>query len=135
MKTVATRSASFHTGTAIAEAVQSYALELARRGQVDVVDIPVALPGGGVGRAAFMVGWLMDASTVDTATADAPVTEHEASVPATDRAELADRATLDDLRTRSALLAMPHGVPFSFADLAADWPDLDMDFPAAREHS
>ncbi|MFP3465345.1 hypothetical protein [Leifsonia sp. SIMBA_070] len=113
MKTVSTRSASFLTGSAIAEAVQHYGLALARKGDVDVVDIPVIRDDGGSGRASFIVGWLMDATT------EAAVTDHP---------ELIDSETVADLRLRAELLVMPKAEPFSIADLAGDWPDLDMDF-------
>jgi hypothetical protein len=115
VKTISTPSASFLTGTAIADAVQQYALELARARQVDTVDIPVVLTDGADGRASFMVGWLID--TAATMTADA-----------SEQRELVDDATVSELRSRCAFTASPTALAFSPADLAQDWPELDLDF-------
>ena len=120
MQTISTNSTTCLTGTAIADAVQRYALALARHGRVDIVDIPVILPGGEHGRSAFLVGWLMDATTT--------------TAPA-DRQELLDAAGVDDLRRREEELTVPRGLPFSASDLAENWPDLDLDFPPQREHA
>ena len=120
MKTISTGSATFVTGTAIADAVQQYALALARRGRVDVVDIPVVLSEGERARSAFVIGWLMEATT---------------STAATGHPELLDSAIVDDLLARVDLLSAPRGEPFSDEDLASDWPDLDLDFAPDREHA
>lgn len=66
MKLLSNRNGSFLTGDDIADAVLHYGLALARRHELDVVDIPFRAGDGTVGRVQLTIGWLTE--TVATAT-------------------------------------------------------------------
>jgi hypothetical protein len=72
VKTVHTAHGSFLTGNEIADAVTRFGLALARRREMDVVEIPYLAGGGEIHRVEFRVGW--SAETVVTSD-DAPADE------------------------------------------------------------
>ena len=66
MKPLTNRYGSFLTGDDIADAVLRYALALAKRQELDVVDIPYRAGDGSIGRVQLTIGWLTE--TVATTT-------------------------------------------------------------------
>jgi hypothetical protein len=48
---------SYLTGDELANAVCHYSIVLARVGATDVVELPVAVTRGGIGRARLTIGW------------------------------------------------------------------------------
>ena len=115
MKTISIKSASFLTGSEIAEAVLRYGLALAQTRRVDLVDIPVMSPDGGTRRACFMVGWLVDAATTT-------------AIGAPEQEELKEPATVMDLQGRAASVGVIRARPFTPEDAGAVWPLFDLDF-------
>jgi hypothetical protein len=94
MKTIVTTCGSFLTGSAIADAVSAYGLELARERALDVVDIPFVAVDGSVRRAQLRAGWLVETVvTYDEQRAD----------------ELIDRDTTLVLRAKTRSLTVPAG--------------------------
>lgn len=71
MKIVHTAHGSFLTGNEIADAVTRFGLALARRREMDVVEIPYVTGGGEIHRVEFRVGWSAETVvTSDEAPAD-----------------------------------------------------------------
>jgi hypothetical protein len=66
MKLLTNRYGAYLTGDDIADAVVHYGLALARRQELDVVDIPFRNGDGTVGRVQLTIGWLTE--TVATTT-------------------------------------------------------------------
>ncbi len=58
MKLLSNRYGSFLTGDDIADAVLHYGLALAKRKELDVVDIPYRTGDGSIGRVQLTIGWL-----------------------------------------------------------------------------
>jgi hypothetical protein len=63
MKLLNVGGGSYLTGSDIADAVLRYGLVLAKRRDIDLVDIPFVV-GGRVKRAAFMIGWRCETRAV-----------------------------------------------------------------------
>ncbi|GAA1836900.1 hypothetical protein [Agromyces salentinus] len=66
MKTLTNRYGSFLTGDDLADAVLHYGLALARRQQLDLVDIPYRAEDGTVGRVQLTIGWLTETTSTST---------------------------------------------------------------------
>jgi hypothetical protein len=64
MKLLTSRNGSYLTGNEIADAVMDYGLALARRQELDVVDIPFVGTDGDICRVQLMIGWLTDTAAV-----------------------------------------------------------------------
>jgi hypothetical protein len=112
MKIISTRSATFLTGSEIADAVLGYGFALARGRQIDLVEIPVRGDDGSSRRAQFTVGWLADAS---------------AATVAEDREELTEPDTVIDLYDKAARVGVVRARPFTPAELSEfRLPDLDL---------
>ena len=67
MKLLTNRTGSYLTGDELADAVMRYGLALARRRELDVVDIPFITNDGAVRRVELTIGW----SATTTATSGA----------------------------------------------------------------
>lgn len=93
---------SFLTGSAIADAVMALNLELSRRHQLDIVDIPFIDSEGNRSRVQLTVGW-----HVALVTQDHPSGMEELLEPETTRS-IADRTTAAD---------DPLGVAFTLEEL------------------
>jgi len=104
---------TFLTGTAIAEAVLTYAKVLAQNESSDSVDIPVYDPVTGTSRASFLIG---------------PASQIASRIEETDIEEIVDTQLLADLAERTALLGHAVAVPgpdsAAYDPLAID--DLDL---------
>lgn len=57
MKMLTVGGGSYLTGSAIADAVLRYGLALAKRRDIDLVEIPYLTGGGAIRRAEFTIGW------------------------------------------------------------------------------
>jgi hypothetical protein len=90
MKALTTRVGTYITGDAVADAVLTYSLALARLQQLDLVDIPVRNGDGRVARVQFRLGWMVDMDSV--------------SKGGPPDAELLDAAVIADLREREIAL-------------------------------
>ncbi len=64
MKALTTRVGTYLTGDAVADAVLTYALALARAQKLDLVDVPFRADGGAESRVQFRLGWLVDVDAV-----------------------------------------------------------------------
>ena len=104
MKALTTRVGSYVTGDAVADAVLSYALALARARQLDVVDLPFIAGGGEVARVKMMVGWMVDIDAVSRGHGDP---------------ELTDSALTDDLKAREGSLHAHGNTPLSADDMVS----------------
>jgi hypothetical protein len=67
MKLLTNRNGSYLTGTEIADAVLRYGLALAKRQDVDIVDVPFVGSDGVIRRVEFTVGWQADTDAVSDA--------------------------------------------------------------------
>lgn len=90
MKALTTRVGTYVTGDAVADAVLSYALALARIQALDVVDIPFRTAIGDAERVQLRLGFLVDMDCVS-----------EGGRP---EDELVDVAVVSDLRARELAL-------------------------------
>jgi len=64
MKLITSRVGSYLTGSEIADAVMRYGLALARKQQLDLVEIPFVSNDGSVRRAQFTVGWQVETAAI-----------------------------------------------------------------------
>lgn len=64
MKALTTRVGTYVTGDAVADAVLTYALALARMHALDLVEIPFRATSGAVSHVQFRLGWLVDMDAV-----------------------------------------------------------------------
>ncbi|HEX4401793.1 MAG TPA: hypothetical protein VHZ98_10735 [Galbitalea sp.] len=64
MKLLINHNGQYLTGSAIADAVMSYALTLTRSGDVDSVDLPFRATDGAIKRVVLMLGWQVETTTV-----------------------------------------------------------------------
>lgn len=103
MKALTTRVGTYLTGDAVADAVLSYGLALARAQKVELVDVPFRGAGGEVSRVRFRLGWLVDVDSV-THGGDA-------------EGELLDAGLVSELASRERELR-PHGDGTFHADEA-----------------
>ena len=94
MKLLMNRNGSFLTGDDLADAVMRYGLALARKREIDVVDIPFRTVDGAVRRVQLSVGWNVET----TATSSGPDETDELVEPETARSMNAKAASADILR-------------------------------------
>ncbi len=66
MKLLTTHNGSYLSGTEIVDAVLAYGLALARRGDLDVVDVPFVDDEGEVRRVELTVGWQTDVLAISS---------------------------------------------------------------------
>ncbi|WP_159605483.1 hypothetical protein [Agromyces humi] len=64
MKLITSRVGSFLTGNEIADAVMRYGLALARKQQLDLIEIPFVSTDGSVRRAQFLIGWQLETAAI-----------------------------------------------------------------------
>lgn len=94
MKVLSNRNGSFLTGDDLADAVMRYGLALARKREIDVVDIPFRAADGAVHRVQLSVGWNVDTTATSSGTDGTDeLVEHE-----TARSMNAKAASADILR-------------------------------------
>lgn len=105
MKALTTRVGTYVTGDAVADAVLSYALALARRQRLDLVELPFRAAGGEVSRVQIRVGWMVDVDSIS---------QQEQRGP-----ELTDAATTDDLKARELALRSHGDTPLSPDELVS----------------
>jgi len=103
MKLLTNRNGSFLTGDDLADAVMRYGLALARRREIDIVDIPFRATDGTVRRVQLSVGWNVD--TTATSTADR-----------TD--ELIEDETAQSMNAKASSADVIRGQPFSDDEFA-----------------
>jgi hypothetical protein len=109
MKLLSFGGASYLTGTAIADAVLSAGLALARRREMDLVRIPY-LDGADVEELEFTIGWMTDVVAVS----------HIGPEP-----ELVDEAAVSRLRATGGMMGRPL-LPVEDPDFAVNnWADYD----------
>ena len=108
MKALVTRVGIYVTGDALADAVLSYSLALARDGLLDMVDVPFRAAGGEVGRVQLRVGWM---------------TDMDATSQGRNGGELRDDIVVEDLRAREAALSSDGSSPLSEDDVLVDQGD------------
>jgi len=102
MKALTNRVGSYVTGDAVADAVLSYALALARAGQLDVLTSRSSRAAARWRVVTMMVGWRVDLDAISSGRGDP---------------ELVDSALTDALKAREGSLH-PHGnTPLSADDL------------------
>jgi hypothetical protein len=115
MKLLTNRNGSFLTGDDLADAVMRYGLALARKRDIDIVDIPFRTADGAVRRVQLSVGW-----NVDTTATSGP--------EGTD--ELIEVETARSMNAKAASAEILRGQPLSHDELAqmrrqlinaADW--------------
>lgn len=106
MKIVSNRSGAFLTGTDVADAVMRYTLELCRRRDVALVDIPVLDSVGDHRRWELVIGWRTYTSAMSAA--DHP------------QGEMVDDRTVAYLGDQTARLGLMRAEAFSEEDLQAD---------------
>jgi hypothetical protein len=103
MKLLTNRNGSFLTGDDLADAVMRYGLALARRREIDIVDIPFRTVDGAVRRVQLSVGWNVD--TTATSTAD-------------QADELIEDETARSMNAKAASAEILRGYPFSDDEFA-----------------
>jgi hypothetical protein len=104
MKALTTRVGTYVTGDAVADAVLSYALALARLQRLDLVDVPFLGENGEMARVRLRVGWMVDMDAVS----------HQEHEP-----ELTAPAVTDDLRAREFALHSHGDTPLAAGDLVS----------------
>jgi hypothetical protein len=90
MKTLTNRYGSFLTGDDLADAVLHYGLALARRQQLDLVEIPYRAEDGTVGNVQLTIGWLTETTATSTSAMNeggAELIDVEATLGMYDKAE------------------------------------------------
>ena len=103
MKLLTNRNGSYLTGDDLADAVLHYGLALARRREMDIVDIPFLAADGSVHRVQLTVGWNVDTTaTSATGTSD----------------ELFERDTTYTMNAKTASLDVLRAHPFSRDEIA-----------------
>lgn len=115
MKLLINRSGSYLTGDELADAVIRYGLALARRHEVDVVDIPFLTADGALRRVELTVGWTAETAATSSGEQGQELTE-------------SDTARL--MNEKAERMAVPRAYPFSLEELerldrqhrvAVDW--------------
>lgn len=105
MKLLTTRAGAYRTGSDIADAVLRYDLALARKQDVDLVDVPFVNDDGDVHRVEFTVGWQRDTAAIsDSAISVGGIASSD---------ELLDVDTVVALYAKTELLGAAQGRPFS----------------------
>ncbi len=112
MKLITNRNGSYRTGTEIADAVLHYGLVLAKKRDIDIVNVPFVDSEGMIRRVQLTVGWQTDIIAVS----DAEPTD-----------ELLEVDTILALYAKADSLAMIHAQPFTDAerDEMMQWPLFD----------
>jgi len=91
MKLLTNRYGAYLTGDDIADAVVHYGLALARRQELDVVDIPFRNGDGTIGRVQLTIGWLTETAATTTSAMSAgavdELVEVDTSLSMYDKAE------------------------------------------------
>lgn len=110
MKLLTAGGGSYLTGSAIADAVLRYGLVLARRRDIDLVDIPYRTAEGLVRRVAFTIGWRYDIQAVTSEAAGD---------------ELVEAGTTLAIEEKADAPAGSSAHPFTPEEAAGfEWPDL-----------
>jgi hypothetical protein len=99
MKLLTNRNGSFLTGDELADAVLRYGLALARKREIDVVDIPFRTPDGALRRVQLSVGWNVDTTAISS------------GPDGTD--ELVEHETARSMDAKAAAADILRGHPFS----------------------
>jgi hypothetical protein len=86
MKVLTNRIGSYTTGTEIADAVLRYGVALARRGDVDLVDIPFVEENGTISRVELTIGWQADIAAVSRTDAEDELVEADTILALYDKA-------------------------------------------------
>lgn len=109
MKLLTAGGGSYLTGSAIADAVMRYGLVLARRRDIDLVDIPYRTAEGLVRRAAFTIGWHYETHAITSESADE---------------ELIEAGTTLAIEGKADAQGEVRGHPFTVEEAADfEWPD------------
>jgi hypothetical protein len=87
MKLLTNRTGSYLTGDELADAVMRYGLALARRRELDVVDIPFLTTDGGVRRVELTIGWSADTTATSSAERGQELTESDTARQMNEKAE------------------------------------------------
>jgi hypothetical protein len=98
MKLLTNRNGSYLTGTEIADAVLHYGLVLARRREIDIVNVPFVGSDGVVRRVELTIGWQAEV----TAVSDAEPTD-----------ELLEVDTIVAIYAKADSLGAVHALPFT----------------------
>jgi hypothetical protein len=77
MKVLINSNGSYLTGDDLADAVMHYGLALARKREMDIVDIPFVASDGWVRRVQLTVGWSVDTTSTSTGEASDELVESE----------------------------------------------------------
>jgi hypothetical protein len=115
MKLLTNRNGSYLTGTEIADAVLHYGLVLARRREIDIVNVPFVGSDGVVRRAELTIGWQAEV----TAVSDAEPTD-----------ELLEVDTIVAIYAKADSLGAVHALPFTQEerDETLLWRSFDREF-------
>jgi hypothetical protein len=106
MKVLINRNGSYLTGDDLADAVMHYGLALARKREMDIVDIPFVASDGWVRRVQLTVGWNVDTTSTSTTSTG------EASD------ELVESETTRALNVKADSIDALQGHPFSHDEIA-----------------
>ena len=114
MKLLTNRNGSYLTGTEIADAVLHYGLALAKKRDVDIVDVPFIARDGAIRRVEMTIGWQTDTTAVSDAE---PVDE------------LLEIDTILAIYAKADSTGMIHGQPFTDEehDQMMQWPSSNAD--------
>jgi hypothetical protein len=116
MKTLATPHGIYRTGDALAEAAVRASLDLARRHEIEMIDLPFVDSGGALARATLPIGWGCHiAARTDAA-----------------RDDLVDHAALERIRHTGAVEITARGIVFAADEIAridwsSEWSSLEDD--------
>jgi hypothetical protein len=111
MKLLTNRNGSYLTGDELADAVMHYGLALARKQDMDNVNIPFLAADGSVRRVQLTIGW-----NVDTTSTSAPGGSDE----------LIESETTRELNAKADSVDVLQGHPFSHEEVAQlRWPVID----------
>lgn len=115
MKLLINRLGAFLTGSDLADAVLHYGLALARRRELDLVDVPYRRDDGSIARVRMTIGWRAETSSVDFAP----------SREALD--ELVEPDTTLAMYDKASSIDATHATVFAVADSTTqlDW-DVDL---------
>ena len=112
MKLITSRAGSYLTGTEIADAVMRYGLALARKQELDLIEIPFVSNDGSVRRAQFTIGWQVETASISR-------------VEPSD--ELLEADTAELLNAKADRVGVLSARPFSAEELA-DFATMQVDY-------
>jgi hypothetical protein len=114
MKLLTNRNGSYLTGTEIADAVLHYGLVLAKKRDLDIVNVPFVASDGAIRRVELTIGWQMDTAAVS----DAEPTD-----------ELLEIDTIVAIYAKADSIDVIHAQPFTDEehDQMMQWPSFDRD--------